>query len=209
MVTGLRIDRRISAGVQLDFLPSIGIMAAQVDKLGLDIRAFKEPLTRAVKQVMIPSIRANFASEGRPSWEPLAEQTLAAREYLGYGDGPILYRTGNLAKRATQFNIWTINPVAASVQRLPADVFYGGIMQAGAEGTASSLGAAAETLSGAGAGLYSSLTAAIASQAKGAGIKKTANIPARRFIMFQDEDIPKIEAVFDKWLDGRVAKAGW
>lgn len=54
--------------VQMFFTPSMGIMARRVDKLGLDIRSFREPLKRAIRNVVIPSIAENFAVGGRPSW---------------------------------------------------------------------------------------------------------------------------------------------
>ena len=37
-----------------------------------------------------------FEMEGDPKWKPLAPRTIAQRLRLGFGAGPILYRTGSL-----------------------------------------------------------------------------------------------------------------
>src|SRR5690606_29929622 len=98
-VSGLRIDGSIP-GVQLGFTfsPTIGIVAKNVDKLGLDIRSFREPLKRAIQQVVIPSIRTNFDSGGRPAWEPLSEATLRWRQARGIGGTAPLIATGALRR---------------------------------------------------------------------------------------------------------------
>lgn len=85
------------------------ILAADLDRLGFDIRSFKEPLTKSVKQVIIPSIRENFDSGGRPEWDQLAASTIATRLRQGYGIWPPLTKTGALKKKATVFANWTIS----------------------------------------------------------------------------------------------------
>lgn len=47
--------------------------------------------------IMQESFRRNFAQQGRPKWSKLAERTIKEREKKGFGKGPILQRTGNLA----------------------------------------------------------------------------------------------------------------
>lgn len=45
------------------------------------------------------SIQRNFAAEGRPTrWAPLKDVTIADRLRQGYGAGPILQRTGSMAR---------------------------------------------------------------------------------------------------------------
>lgn len=92
------------------------ILAADLDQLGFDIRSYKEPLTRSVRQVIIPSIRKNFESGGRPEWQQLAASTMATRLREGYGVWPPLTKAGNLKKKATAFGIWTINRDSATMQ---------------------------------------------------------------------------------------------
>lgn len=89
------------------------ILAADLDRLGFDIRSFKEPLTKSVKQVIIPSIRENFESGGRPDWEQLAVATIATRLRQGYGIWPPLTKTEALKKKATAIGIWTIDRQSA------------------------------------------------------------------------------------------------
>jgi phage gpG-like protein len=46
-----------------------------------------------------------------------------------------------------------------------------------------------------------------AGKARGAG--GAVNIPARPFVMFQEEDVDAVHEVFDKWLAQEMAKAGF
>lgn len=177
MIGGLVIVPRI-ASVDWDIKPSIGLLAKDIDKLGLDIRSFRVPLTRSIKQVIIPSIRTNFAVQGRPAWEQLAPRTIELRG----ATGPILSRTGALARGATQFNIWAIGRTSATIRSLPPSVRYGGVHQAGY-----------------GQATVKQLTGPIT------GLEAKQRIPQRQFIMFQPEDGPKIHAIFHQWLGERMA----
>lgn len=166
-VRGLRIDD----GLTFAFKPSIGIMAARVDKLGLDIRSFREPLKRSIQQVLAPSFRKNFEAGGRPtSWQKLADHTREERSKLGLSpNGPILVRSGLLKKTIQQFNIWSIDMTKAAITDLPPKIWYGKEQQAG---------------------------------------NIDRNLPARPFVMIQDEDYDGIQAVFEVWLAERIALAG-
>lgn len=112
---------------KFDFMPSPAIIAASVNKLGMDIRSFREPLKRAIKEVLIPSFQQNFAQGGRPAWEPLSEVTVEIRG----SSSPILIRSGRLQKTMGQQNIWTVTEEYAVIERLPQQVWYGMIHQAG------------------------------------------------------------------------------
>jgi phage gpG-like protein len=93
--------------IAIDIDPNPVILVAQFDKLSLDIRSFKEPLERSVRQVVIPSIKENFDAEGRPdTWEELTPETIMMRDYEGYPEGPILERSGRLRKAATALARW-------------------------------------------------------------------------------------------------------
>lgn len=225
-VSMLRFDTIKS--VKWDIRPSVGIVAKDVDRLGLDIRSFREPLMAIVKQVMIPSIRENFVQEGRPKWTELADSTVTARKGAR---GPILSRTGTLARRASQFNIWSIGETSATIRRLPDDAFYGVYHQAGAtrdtgggsNNNVSILHAkgpeakkligkfipkAAKELGIAGAigeGDKQRVLARALGMAMDTG---TWTLPARPFIMYQDSDIPKMEAIFGAWMEERARKVG-
>jgi phage gpG-like protein len=207
-LSGLRLDEGIMA---FDFKPSLGIMARDVDKLGIDIRSFKEPLTRAIKQVMIPSIRKNFEAEGRPAWDSISNATEVLREREGTS-GPILDRTGKLKRVAQQQNIWTINQESASIRDLPSKVWYGKVHQEGMGGMGrrikqelASAKKRGENISPSEAGRRAmrGLDKEMLSGKAGGG-KGTVNIPARPFILFQDEDMDGVYEIFQSWLEERM-----
>lgn len=204
-VGGIRFDKGIVA-IGWEFKPSIGIVARDVDNLGLAITSMKEPLTRAVKNVMIPSVRQNFQVGGRPPWEPLAPYTVQER---GGSAWPILQRTGALKKAATSFKIWTITDSAATVRNLPDDVWYGKLHQEGIGGFGSYIAAAKKAL-GAKASPRDITAEAfhMLDQAKGVGGHHKVAIPARPFIMFQDDDEDAIQEVFADWLQELAVKVG-
>lgn len=92
------------------------ILAADLDQLGYNIRSFKDPLTRSVRQVILPSIRENFESGGRPEWQQLAASTIATRLRDGYGIWPPLTKTEALKKKAVVFANWVITRDSATMK---------------------------------------------------------------------------------------------
>lgn len=201
----LRINPKVmQASVpQLTFSPSVGIIARDIEKLGLDIRSFREPLKRAVQRVIIPSIQENFNQEGRPGWEPYSPSTLEIRERLGQPVGKLLNKTGALQRVMRQFNIWTVNNNAAILLDLPSSVSYGKIHQGGySKGSM----AAAVKKSGNAAQAFKDMNNRIKAAMKSGTTIKDFNfsIPARPFVMLQEQDIPAIQKVFEDWLKERV-----
>lgn len=134
---GLRIDSNITAAAvpSVTFEPTIGITARRIDKLGMDIRSFREPLTRVIREVVAPSIRKNFDVGGRPGWEPHSSSTEEIISRLGRPSRGVLVATGTLRQVAGQLNIWDISQDAAILRGLPSHVWYGAIHQAGRRGT--------------------------------------------------------------------------
>lgn len=131
---GLRVDRGL---LVFDFKPSIGIVAKNVDRFGLDIRSFREPLKRSAQKVLGPSFQKNFDEGGRPqSWEPWSEATVEIRDRMGVVGGNLMVRSGKLRRVAGQLNIWTITPTAATIKNLPDSVWYGRLHQAGFKSSA-------------------------------------------------------------------------
>jgi len=98
--------------------------------------------------VVMPSIKMNFAAQGRPdAWQRLAKSTVVSRMRKGFSRGPILVRTGLLRKVATSRMVWKVEPnfrgpgsdalnfqVNFFNQRVP----YGRVNQIGGESTAKS-----------------------------------------------------------------------
>ena len=194
-IGGLILDpvltRARVSSIDVDVEPSVGILAKKVDKLGLDIRSFKEPLTRAVKKVMIPSIRTNFLKSGRPRWEDLAERTWETKN--GHG---ILRETDTLMKEMGYLKIWTIDEEKALIADLPEKIWYGKVHQAGFGGWREKV-----SVVNIGTGAASNATTLHSGLSWG-------EIPARPFIMMQKEDEEAIEEVFDEWLGERIHRAG-
>jgi phage gpG-like protein len=182
-VRGLRVQGAIPV---FEFKPSVGILAKDLDKLGLDIRSFRVPLHRAIKQVMIPSFRKNFEMGGRPAWEPLSEVTY---ERSPARRGGPLVASGRLMRTMQQVNIWHITSTAASIQDLPQSVWYGKIHQAGY-------------------GMTLPSTVRGLRESEERGQIGTSAIPARPFVLFQTEDVANIQKVLSQWLDERIA-ANW
>jgi len=212
---GMRFDRMLDVGWQIT--PSIGIVAKDIARMGLELESFKEPLTRSVITVMLPSIRKNFEKGGRPDkWEKLAPYTLQQKGKLGIANGDLpLHRTGALKRGATQFSIWDIGDNSATVRKLPDRIWYGAIHQAGYGGFGVYLSAARRKLGpGASKAKVTRLAEAMldakllkVEKAVKAGdlsarkdLAKGQGIPQRRFILFQEEDIDDIQQVFYEWL---------
>ena len=175
LISGLKTAK----GIDIQFTPSLAIIAGRLDKLGLDIRSFKEPLRRSIKQVVIPSIRKNFASGGRPKWQALAPSTVDRK-----GSSKILEDTGALKRVMGQINIWTITRSYAIITDLPDNVWYGKVHQAGLGKTVAIKN--------------------VATKRAVANVAESGGIPARPFVLLQKSDERAIESVFRHWLDERI-----
>lgn len=162
--------------VSQTWFPKPEIIATYFDDLGIYVRSYREPLTRAVKKVVIPSIQENFTSGGRPeTWAPLAEVTWKKRERKSQFDGPLIAKK-RLQAQAKMFTAWTINKEEATTKSFSnfngGKAWYGDLHQEGF-------------------------------------ITGNAEIPARPFMMIQEEDILDIEIVFYEWLGEQTKRAGF
>jgi phage gpG-like protein len=200
----LRINPKVmqESVPQLQFSPSIGIIARDIDRLGMDIRSFREPLTRAIKQVVIPSIQRNFTVGGRPAWEPYSPGTIEIRDRMGSPVGSLLNKTGALQRVMGQVNLWTINNNAAILLDIP--LWYGKLHQ---QGYGNTMGAAIAK-AGSASKAFKNINDAVKQSIKtGTQIQSVdLHIPARPFVVLQEEDLPAIQRVFEAWLAERVAK---
>jgi phage gpG-like protein len=209
---GLRVDDGI---LQFEFKPSVGISARAIDKMGVDIRSFREPLKRVVQQVMAPSFLKNFDQGGRPdAWTPLSEATLELKAARGHGSR-IMIATGALRRVTGQLNLWTITTETATIRSLPDKVSYGGIHQQGYGGKGGGskmkarLKAAGGDAKAALRDLDDDLIMAMRTGKKLSAGGAVSEIPARPFVVIQDEDYDKIEEVFVEWLTERMRVAGF
>ena len=210
---GLRVDDFIT---QFKFTPSVGIRAGQIDKLGLDIRSFREPLKRAIQQVLAPSFLKNFDQAGRPDkWEPLSDATLDIRSRQGAtGDSPLI-RSGLLRKTMGQLNIWDISITTAAIRALPDKISYGYIHQAGYGGSGVGKKMSGYMKKAGGDAkeaqhlLDDDLIMAMRTGSKVGGDTRTATpIPQRQFVMIQNEDYDEIEKIFVDWMMERARRSG-
>jgi len=188
--------------VQFDFKPSIGIMTKDLDTFGRRIKSFREPLKRAARYLGT-SFQENFEAGGRPDpWEPLSPVTIMLRkEIWGLEGGDILIKTGALRKVVGQLSIWTIKEQSASIQDLPNSVWYGRIHQAGYSRShyfKKGMNSAEH--------LYAIQQAQIKSMQTGVPLESDrVHIPARPFILIQDEDEIAVGAIFEEWISERIA----
>jgi phage gpG-like protein len=209
-LSGLRSFDKVTGGmlgVTIDFEPTVLITTKRIDKLGMDIRSFREPLKRAIQQVIAPSILKNFDSGGRPAWEPLSQGTLDIRKNLGLsGSSSPLMRTGLLRRTMGQFNIWTVGLNTAMIRDLPSKIWYGNIHQGGAD--KGSMASRIKKTGSAKKALESIMDDQVHAMRTGTTIKSSfGGIPARPFVMLQDEDIDGIDKVFLDWFEERIARA--
>lgn len=117
---------------EIDFKPNLSVVQAHYRELGIQIKSFKEPLRRAVKQVIIPSIRTNFDVGGRPAWAPYADSTLDFHDMLNEAmSQSMLVKSGALRQTMGYLNIWTFTKEEAFIDGLPSNVWYGKLHQQG------------------------------------------------------------------------------
>ena len=203
--TMMRSNKASAIGISIEFQPSPVILVAELAAISDELEDFTEPLTDSIKKVMMPSIRANFKAQGRPSWAPLSAATLNRRKYDGRGvTGRILSRTTRLLRRATAFKIWTVNGKAgeAFVASLGGDVWYGNIHQMGFEGSGEGIGRIIR-------GGVPQIPSATLRPGDEIVEGYAGDIPARPFILIQPEDAADIEQVFEDWVGNSFRKHGW
>jgi phage gpG-like protein len=216
--------RKDSGILAFDFSPTIGILARDMDKMGVDIRSWKVPLTNAVRNVMIPSFAQNFRAGGRPdAWTPLSDATVLIRSREGSGTAPLV-RSGALQRNMGFLSMWDINKDYAILKQLPQRVWYGAVQQGGYDNSTGakiqakikgaakkghklSVGEASKLVM---KDIDAKLKNALATGTSASSDSERAHtIPARPFVMFQDEDLPKVDREFDNWIKMRIVAASF
>jgi phage gpG-like protein len=180
----------------------LGITAGRIEKLGIDIRSFKEPLKRAIKNVVIPSIRKNFDSGGRPAWEPWSESTVEIMQKTGVKSSGLLIRSGALRRTMGYQKLWTITPTFAVLADLPQNIWYGKVHQGGYEGRSMK-----SLIAKHGGNRASAFEEMIGNISSGNTPRGAPGIPARPFVMLQPEDEDAITQIFIDWLGERVNRS--
>jgi phage gpG-like protein len=115
---------RGGVGIEIDMIPNLAIIVDAFVSMADGVGLFTDPLKKAISDVMVPSIGANFDAGGRPAWEPLSSNTQHSRI------GGILVATGALASRAGQLDQWDITTDTAELG-IGEDIWYGIVHQEG------------------------------------------------------------------------------
>lgn len=215
---GLRVGTRTREAISIEFLfePSLKIVTEYVDVLNLKLNDFSVPIKKAIQDVIIPSIKMGFRTQGRSEWKQLSAFTLEMRGrglvrfHQPGGQGfRILDQTGNLKRGATSIRIWDITKTEGAIHNLPQKIWYGKMHQIGfSEGKLNTLEAPStkNVISGSGYGKYGKTAAQIiAEQAAGKSGRSAPNVPARPFLVIYEEDDRKVKLTFGKWLDEQIA----
>lgn len=179
--------------VGVNLWPPPQIYAEEFDNMGLNIKSLREPLTRAVRQVMIPRFKQNFSTESAAGerWQPLSYYYERSRKYKGK---PILVQTGALKRVATRFTkTWTINGISGqayiNVGSIQNEVPYLLLHQLG------------EEYYSAGGSSMESDTSRRAKKGKGfVAAGGPQNVPARPFFVINGDDVDAVADVFDEWV---------
>lgn len=118
-----------------DFKPSIDTVIAHLKKLDNSFDDFREPLKKCISEVVIPSIKANFAAQGRPPWKPWAQSTIDFHKMLNESmSTSLLVHTGELRSTMSTEGVWTITKDEAYIADLPQNIWYGKVHQGGYPG---------------------------------------------------------------------------
>jgi phage gpG-like protein len=116
--------------VEIDCMPSALLIAADFYAWANAVEDVRDPLKKAIQEVVIPSIAKNFDDEGNPPWAELTDETLAKRSWAGFAEGPILDRTGALRSAATSVEAWEFDDDVAQMT-MPGETPYGTFHQGG------------------------------------------------------------------------------
>ncbi len=142
-VLGLGSTAGMNIGTDVQFTPSIFMITKGVRETVKGIKSVREPMKRAIRDVMSPSIKLNFSRGGRPKkWLPLAPDTIKIRQREGFnGSGPVLIRTRKLRNAAIAQARWKIDGIRgqALYGNFPARAKYGPIHQIGVRKDAGSI----------------------------------------------------------------------
>jgi phage gpG-like protein len=122
-------------------------------------------------------------------------------------------KTGKLKRVAGQLNIWSIDTEKAYVSDLQGAP-YGGIHQQGASftprvGNMSGMSQAAKTAMRRGGRVKVNQSAGTRMVVGGTVGGGSNTIPARPFLLIQDEDVNEVEKVFLDWVRERAVAAGF
>jgi phage gpG-like protein len=188
----LQASVRTGITFEATFVPPLAIVAAHLNTLGAKVSSLEDPLRKAVREVVIPSIQTNFDVGGRPAWPPLADGTIEIRQHLGHEGQGVLVLTGSLRGAMGDEGSWQISNDTAALS-IPDYVWYGNIHQQGYGGKGGGVSAKGKTFK------------EIVRNAQ--AVQSVASIPQRPFAVLQTEDEVAIHEIFIEWLGEKIEEA--
>lgn len=188
----LQASVRGGLSFNMSFIPPLAVVAGRINTLGTGISTFDEPLRRAIKEIVIPSIQTNFDVGGRPAWQPMSGETPGIAARMGSPVRKLLVRTGALKGAMGEVSSWNITNESASLY-IPLDVWYGYIHQAGFAGKGGGQSAKGK-----------SFQWIVKNASKDMPVSA---IPQRPFAVLQPEDEADIQDMFMEWLGEKIEEA--
>jgi phage gpG-like protein len=167
----------------ITMIPTPLILVGQMDGLAVSMKTFRKPLEESVKKVVIPSIKENFDVAGRPAWDELSPWTLVSRGDISWIGDP---GAANVYGQEILVRTGKLRRSAVAFARWQFDrerAWVGNDFPPSA--------------------WYGPI------QQQGYIGGFGAETPSRPFMMIQDEDVPKIEKVFLKWIQKNLVVAGF
>lgn len=189
-----------------EFRRQIALSARSIDRLDMEFNSFKEPLTTSLNKVIVPSVVANFAAQGRPRWKGLTPKTVQSRLSQGYPRGPILQRSGKLKREATRKNIWVVryNELKFMSTYFDQKMPYGKYHQFGARNRKAKSGSPTLSTSMTGTGGFSKFKQGrVHSVEIGAAMH---TLPPRPFIKLDIDEEAEIANIFMSFMVDKVNK---
>lgn len=153
---------------------------------------------------MQQSIAKNFQAEGRPgSWQPLKQISLILR--TNAGSDAILQDTGRLlASVTTSGGAGSVYELTASHAKIGSNLIYAALQQEGGTVTPKRAKVMARKVTDAQAHAADMMGWPVSYWSGGPhvifGLSRT--IPARPYLVVQDEDVKQFETIFATWLEG-------
>lgn len=181
-------------------MKGLDALQTKIDGMKLKSQNLNEPLHKA-GNVMLKSIDTNFETEGRPEgWMPLSPLTMRAKLAAGYG-GKILTRTGNL-KRSIAFRV-TGNKLHVGTSTLYAAIHqFGGVIKKKQRTGVLTFGRKGGFVTIRGRPRIGTFAKKVIFGAH------TIYMPPRKFLLFQDEDVDRINSLVSEHILKDFLKGG-
>jgi phage gpG-like protein len=110
-----------AGGLLVTMFPSASALVGQLNWHAGQVRSLREPLERAVREVVIPRVGSNFAgtTAAGNGWQPIQEASKFSSYRKGKEGNPTLDVSGKLKRHAQTIGIWTFTQQSAFVAGLP------------------------------------------------------------------------------------------